>query len=400
MKTLTYEEYNEKVRNLKTMGDVTNFAKALIAPTLQAMLEAEMENHIGYPKHSKLGNNSGNSRNGYSSKELKGSFGNADIDIPRDRNGEFDPIAVKKYENVESDLEEKIISMYAKGMTTRDINSHMKDIYGVDISSTMVSNITDKIMPLVKEWQVRPLENIYCAVYLDAVHFKVREDGKIISKAAYVILGINQDGKKDIIGIWVGENEGSKFWLQILNEVKNRGVDDILIACIDGLTGFSEAIKTVYPKTEIQRCIIHQIRNTVKYIPHKHKKMFCTDLKEVYKAANEESALEALSKVEKKWEQYAIYLKSWKDNWSELSTFFIYPESIRRIIYTTNAIESLNRQFRKVTKTTSIFPHNESLMKLLWLAQRDIIKKWTNPIHNWGEIIAQLLIMFPDRIKI
>lgn len=400
MKTLTYEEYNEKVRNLKTMGDVTNFAKALIAPTLQAMLEAEMEHHIGYPKHSKLGNNSGNSRNGYSSKELKGSFGNADIDIPRDRNGEFEPVVVKKYENVESDLEEKIISMYAKGMTTRDINSHMKDIYGVDISSTMVSNITDKIMPLVKEWQVRPLESIYCAVYLDAVHFKVREDGKIISKAAYVILGINHDGKKDIIGIWVGENEGSKFWLQILNEVKNRGVDDILIACIDGLVGFSEAIKAVYPKAEIQRCIIHQIRNTVKYIPYKHKKMFCTDLKEIYKAANEESALEALSRVEKKWEQYAIYLKSWKDNWSELSTFFIYPESIRRIIYTTNAIESLNRQFRKVTKTTSIFPHNESLIKLLWLAQRDIIKKWTNPIHNWGEIIAQLLIMFPDRIKL
>ncbi len=400
MKTLSYEEYQEKVKNLKTLGDVTNFAKELVAPTLQAMLDAEMTDHLGYPKNHSAGQLTGNSRNGYSKKTIKANLGEAKIQVPRDRNGDFEPIAVKKYETVESDVEEKIVSMYAKGMTTRDIHSHMKDIYGISISPDMVSSITDKVIPLIKEWQSRPLSNLYTIVYLDGVHFKIRESGKIITKCAYVILGINQQGIKEILGIWIGENEGAKFWLQVLNEIKNRGAEDILIACIDGLQGFSEAIKTVYPSTEIQQCIVHQIRNTTKYIPHKYKKQFCADLKKVYKASNEESGFEALQEMKKKWPQYAIYLESWEKKWNELSTFFVYPESIRRIIYTTNLIESLNRQLRKVTKTTSIFPHNESLMKLLWLAQEDISKKWNQPIQNWGEIIAQFAIFFPERINL
>jgi putative transposase len=400
MKTLSYEEYQEKVKKLKTFGDVTAFAKDLVAPTLQAMLEGEITNHLGYPKHHPAGNLTGNSRNGHSKKTIKGNFGEAEIQIPRDRRGKFDPIAVKKYETVESDIEEKIISMYAKGMSTRDINSHLKDIYGVNVSAGMVSNITDQIMPLVKEWQDRPLSKTYPIVYLDGMHFKVREAGKIISKCAYIALGINQQGHKEILGIWIGENEGAKFWLQVLNNIKQRGTEDILIVCIDGLTGFSDAIKAVYPQAEIQRCIIHQIRNTTKYIPYKYKKQFCADLKTVYTAPSEEAGLEALQAVKGNWSQYAVYLESWEKNWSELSTFFVYPEVIRKIIYTTNAIESLNRQFRKVTKTTSIFPHNESLTKLLWLAQEDISKKWNHPIPNWGEIIAQFSIFFPDRINL
>jgi len=400
VKTISPEEFQEKIKNLKTLSDVTNFAKELIAPTLQAMLEAEMQNHLGYPKNHSLGNNSGNSRNGYSKKTIKANLGEAEINIPRDRNGEFNPVAIKKYETVESDVEEKIVSMYAKGMTTRDIKSHMKDIYGINISSEMVSNITDKVIPLVKQWQERPLSSLYTIVYLDGVHFKVRDGGKIVSKCAYTVLGINKEGMKELLGIWIGENEGAKFWLAILNELKNRGVEDILIACIDGLKGFPEAIKAIYPETEIQECIVHQIRNTTKYIPHKDKKKFCQDLKKIYQAPKEEMGHKELQEMKNKWKQYVPYLESWEKKWTELSTFFAYPEEIRRIIYTTNTIESLNRQLRKVTKTTSVFPHNESLEKLLWLAQNDISKKWKTPLKNWGIILPQLAIFFPDKIKL
>jgi len=401
VKRLSYKEYNERVKNLRTASDVTNFVKDLVAPTIQAMLEAEMDNHLGYPKKDPRGNLSGNSRNGHYNKRLKtGTAGNFDIAVPRDRNGEFEPMAVRKYETVESDVEERIVSMYAKGLSTRDIHDHMRQIYGVDISADMVSTITDKVMPMVKEWQNRPLSDVYPLVYLDAVHFKVRDSGKIVSKAAYVILGVNSEGMKEIIGIWIGENEGAKYWLGILNEIRLRGVTDIFIACIDGLAGFSEAIREVFPKTEIQRCIVHQIRNTVKYISCKDKKKFCADLKNIYGAPTEDAGFEALEQMKKNWSQYAIHLKSWETNWSELATFFAYPNEIRKIIYTTNVIEGLNRQFRKVTKTTSIFPHNDSLAKLLWLAQNDIARKWTLPIRDWGKIIGQFSIMFPERIKI
>lgn len=400
MKTLSYDEYQEKIKNLKTSKDVSNFAKELIAPTLQAILEEEITQHLGYPKNNLLGNNSGNSRNGYSKKNITTSHGQAELSIPRDRNGKFEPIAVRKYETIDNDVEEKIISMYAKGLTTRDINSHMNDIYGVDISAAMISSITDKVIPLIKEWQARPLSEIYPIIYLDGIHFKVRENGKIVSKCAYVILAVNKSGFKEILGIWVGENEGAKYWMGILSELKNRGVKDILIACIDGLSGFEEAIKAIYPDVIIQSCIVHQIRNTTKYIPHKDKKNFCKDLKLVYQAPSEEAGLEALSKMKSNWPQYEIYLKSWETNWHKISPMFGFPEPIRRIIYTTNAIEGLNRQFRKATKTTSIFPHNEALLKLLWLVQKDITKKWNCSIRNWGEILAQLAILFPDKIII
>ena len=324
MKMLSYEEYQEKVKNLKTFDDVSNFTKELVAPTIQAMLEGEITNHLGYDKYSRKPDGKENTRNGYSKKRIQGNFGESTLKIPRDRDCSFDPVVIKKYENVESDLEEKVISMYAKGMSTRDINQHMADIYGTSISSDRVSKITDQVLPLVQEWQSRPLESIYTIAYLDGLHFKVRESGKIESKCAYIMLGITQDGYKDVLGIWIVENEGAKFWLQTLNEIKNRGVENILIACIDGLSGFSEAIKAIYPETEIQRCIVHQIRNTTKYIPHKEKKEFCKGLRGIYTASTEEEGYEALQNMKLKWSKYAIYLESWDKNWSELSTFFVY----------------------------------------------------------------------------
>lgn len=399
-KLLTFDEYNEKVKNLKTLSDVTNFAKDLIAPTLQEMLEGEMTHHLGYPKNHPAGNLTGNSRNGHYDKTIKTNFGEAKMNVPRDRNSSFEPLAVKKGESIQSDVEEKIISMYAKGMTTRDINVHMQDIYGVSISSDMVSSITDKVQPLIEEWQSRPLDALYPVVYCDGIHFKVRDNGRIVSKCAYILLGITAEGSKEVLGIWVGESEGSKFWMQVLSEIKHRGTKDILICCVDGLTGFSDAIKAIYPDAVIQRCIVHQIRNTTKYIPHKHKKAFCADLKKIYSAPSEEAGLQALCAMQEQWPQYKVYLQKWEERWNELSPFFSYPAALRRMIYTTNAIESLNRQFRKVTKTTSIFPHDKALTKLLWLAQRDIAKKWSMPVRNWGQILAQLSILFPDKITL
>lgn len=399
-RVISGEEYEERIKQLKDLSDVTNFAKELIAPTLQKMLEAELDNHLGYKKHEYNGRNSGNSRNGNSVKKLKTSFGQTDLDIPRDRNGTFEPSVIKKHETMQSDIEERIISMYAKGMTTRDISNYMQDIYGVEVSAGMISAITEKVIPLITEWQSRPLDSTYPFISLDGIYYKVRDGGRIVSRTAYVVLGTNIEGYKDILGIWVGESEGSKFWLGILNELKNRGVNDILIASVDGLPGFSDAIKTIFPETVIQRCIVHQIRNSMKYVPHKHKKSFASDLKTIYTAPTEEAGLEALQVIKQKWSNYSLYLKSWEDNWIELSPLYQYPEEIRKIMYTTNQIESVNRQFRKVTKTTSVFPHDEALIKLLWLAQRDITKKWTSAVHNWGVIISQLAILFPEKIRV
>lgn len=399
-RVISGEEYEQRIKELKDLNDVTSFAKELIAPTLQKMLEAELDNHLGYKKHEYNGRNTGNSRNGSSVKKLKTSFGQTDLEIPRDRNATFEPLAVKKHETMQSDIEEKIVSMYAKGMTTRDISNYMQDIYGVEVSAGMISAITEKVIPLITEWQSRPLDPIYPFISLDGIYYKVRDGGRIVNRTAYVVLGTNMAGYKDILGIWVGESEGSKFWLSVLNELKNRGVEDILIASVDGLPGFSDAIKTIFPETVIQRCIVHQIRNSMKYVPHKHKKMFASDLKTIYTAPTEEAGLEALQAVKQKWSDYSLYLKSWEDNWTELSPLYQYPEEIRKIMYTTNQIESVNRQFRKVTKTTSVFPHDEALIKLLWLAQRDITKKWTSAVHNWGVIISQLAILFPEKIRV
>ena len=373
--------------------------KKLITSSLETMLETELTEHLGYEKYSANGKNSGNSRNGKNSKTLKNDQGEIDIAVPRDRNGSFDPVVVKKYERTLGPIEDKIISMYAKGMSTRDIQSHIQEIYGMDMSATLISNMTEKIIDLAKQWQNRVLENIYPIVFFDAIHYKVQDEGKVVTKAAYTALGVDINGKKDLLGLWVGQAEGSHFWLNIMTELKNRGVEDILISCIDGLKGFPEAINTVFPKTEIQLCVIHLIRATLKYIAWKDMKAFMKDLKKVYGATTEEAALMELENLESVWgKKYPLPVKTWKQNWLNVSTFLKYPEEIRRLIYTTNIVESLHRQFRKVTKSKSVFPNDDSLKKMLFLAYRDISKKWTMALRDWSIVISHFSVIFDDRL--
>jgi len=384
--------------NLTTAQELQQALKELFANTLQEMLEAELDDHLGYSKYDYKNKTTKNSRNGTTTKKVLSDFGEVDIAIPRDREGDFEPKAIKKYQNDISGIEDKVLGMYAKGMSTRDIAAHLEELYGMEASPTLISKITEKIMPIAQEWQSRPLESIYPIIFLDAIHYKVRSEGKIINKAAYIIIGVTISGIKDVLGIWVGENESAKYWLSVLTDLKNRGVKDIFIAAIDGLTGFREAIRAIYPNTEIQRCIIHQIRNSTKYIPYKHRKEFCRDLKLVYTASTEDMALMALDDLKAKWSHlYSIAISSWENNWEDLSTFFKYPEEIRRIIYTTNSMESYNRQLRKVTKSKSIFPSDESLLKMLYLATQDITKKWTQNMRNWALVLAQLSIHFEER---
>jgi len=375
--------------------------KKLLSKSLEQMLESELTEQLGYERYSPAGKNNGNSRNGKTHKTLKNDNGEIEITVPRDRNGEFDPIIVKKYERTIGPIENKIISMYAKGMTTRDIQSHIQELYGLDVSATLISNITDKIVNLAVEWQNRPLEGIYPIVFFDAIHYKVKDESKkVISKAAYTCLGVDLSGRKDLLGLWVGEAEGANFWLSVLTELKNRGVQEILIACIDGLKGFPDAIATIFPKTEIQLCVIHQIRNTLKYIASKDQKEFMKQLKTVYSAPTEEAALENLKELEEKWsKKYSLALKSWRANWNNLSTFFKYPEEIRTVIYTTNAVEAVHRQFRKVTKAKSLFPNDDALKKMLYLAYRDLSKKWTMPIRNWSIVLSNFSINFEERLE-
>jgi len=390
----------ELAKGCRTVEDVQDKLKYLFKDALQEIFEAEMDDHLGYEKHSPVGDNAGNSRNGYSKKTVKTKYGETDLDIPRDRNAEFEPKIVKKYERTANQLEDLIVTMYAKGMSTRDIEDHMQDIYGIDVSPTMVSKITDKIMPMVTEWQSRPLDRVYPIVYLDAIHFKVRKENRIINKAAYSVLGINIDGYKEILGIWVGENESAKFWLGVCNDLKNRGVEDILIACKDGLSGFSEAINSVFPQTEIQLCIIHQIRNSMKYVSYKEQKKVMADLKRVYQALTIEEAELAFQEFKEKWgKKHPIIVRSWENNWVELTAYFNYPYEIRRIIYTTNIIEGYHRQLRKVTKTKTAFPSDDALTKIIYLATMDIAEKWTMPVRNWRECISQFGIYFADRLR-
>ena len=385
----------------KTVEDVHNALKDLFKRALQEILETEMSEHLGYEKNDVKGNNSGNSRNGYSSKSIKTSLGETEIDIPRDRNGKFEPQIIKKYEKNASEIEEQIIAMYAKGMSTRDIEAHMKDIYGIDVSAELVSKITDKIFPMITEWQSRPLERVYPIVFLDAIYFKVRKDNRIVNKAAYSVLGIDILGRKDILGIWIGENESASFWLGVCNDLKNRGVEDILIACKDGLSGFSEAINSVFPRTSIQLCVIHQIRNSMKYVSYKEQKAVMADLKQIYQALTLEEAEFAFEMFKEKWgKKHPIIIKSWETNWQELITYFSYPYGIRRLIYTTNTVEGYHRQLRKVTKTKSAFPTDDSLRKIIYLATKDISRKWTMPVQNWAECISQFVIQFEDRLNI
>ena len=355
--------------SIKSGNDVNSIMRDMMSVLLEGVLDEELNEELGYSKYDYRNKETDNSRNGHSRKTMRTSYGDMDIAIPRDRKGEYEPQLIPKYQNtVTQDMEEKIISMYAKGMTTGDIEAHLKELYDLDISDSTISRITDKIMPLVKEWQERPLQEIYAVVYMDAIHYHVRSEGRIVKRAVYIALGIDMDGKKDVIGMYVGENEGAKFWLSIINGLKNRGVQDILIACVDGLNGFPQAIEAVYPKTEIQQCIIHQIRNTTNYVSYKDLKKLMADLKMVYAALDEAAALEELESFGEKWNsKYPKIYKSWSERWATLSTYFKYPNEVRKLIYTTNAIEGFNRQLRKVTKSKTVFPSDDSLLKMLYL---------------------------------
>lgn len=385
---------------INDVAGVQDLFKEMVGTVLENGLEGELDEELGYSKYDYQNKQTENSRNGHSEKTLKTSLGDLELSIPRDRKGEFDPQMVKKNQtSLSGDIEEKILSMYAKGMSTSDIESHIRDIYGLSVSDTTISRVTDKILPVVKEWQMRPLESIYAVVFLDAIHFHVRSEGQIIKKAVYVAIGVQMDGIRDVLGMWVGENESAKFWLGILNGLKNRGVEDILIACVDGLTGFTNAIEAVYPKTEVQQCIIHQIRNTTKFVSYKDIKVLMVDLKKVYAAVDEQTALFELDTFEEKWgKKYPKIAQSWRTNWPNLSTYFKYPQEVRTLIYTTNAIENFNRQLRKVTKAKSVFPTDDSLLKMLYLAMIDITKKWTGRRKDWGAIHSQLEIFFADRL--
>jgi putative transposase len=388
-----------KENKLVSAQDAQNALKDLFAETLQEMLEAEMDTHLGYQKHDVQNKQTKNSRNGKSKKSIVSEYGEQEISIPRDRDGEFEPLVVKKHQSNVTGIEDQIIALYAKGVSTREIQDHLQNLYGIDLSPTFISNVTNKIVPLIKEWQNRPLQSVYAVVFLDAIHFKVKQDGAIVNKAAYMVIGIDLEGCKDVLGMWIGENESSKFWLNVLNDLKNRGVQDILITCVDNLTGFTQAISACYPQTEIQKCIIHQIRNSTRFVSYKDIKKVTADLKPVYKAVNEEMALLELDRFEETWgAKYPLIVKSWRNNGDELATFFKYPAEIRKIIYTTNIIESYHRQLRKVTKGKSIFPTDDSLLKMLYLATMDVTRKWNGRVQNWGQMLLQLSVFFPDRI--
>ena len=386
--------------NITSMDDIQNLFKETIAEFMEDGLETELDDELGYSRYDYCNKNTENSRNGHSSKTLRTSFGDVAVAVPRDRKGEFEPQLLKKNQtSISQDIEEKILSMYAKGMTTGDIEAHIQDIYGGNVSDTTVSRITDKILPVAKEWQQRPLEAVYAVVFLDAIHYHVRSEGHIVKKAVYIAIGIDLDGHKDVLGMWVGENESAKYWATVLNSLRNRGIEDIFIACTDNLCGFSTAIEAVFPKTEIQNCIIHQIRNSSKYVSYKDLKALMADLKAVYAAVDEDAALMALDTFSEHWDKkYPTISQSWRANWANLSTYFKFPQELRRLIYTTNAIEGFNRQLRKVTKAKSVFPTDESLFKMLYLAMMDITKKWTGRRQDWSMIHAQLAVYFEDRM--
>ena len=385
---------------IKTVEDAHSAVKDLLGGALQQALEAELTASLGHNKYERQDASDKNYRNGTYKKTVNSTFGHIDLDVPRDRNGDYTPVIVKKGQTDISALESRIISMYAKGLSTRDIHDHMREIYGVEMSAEMISKITDKIVPQIREWQQRPLDRVYPIVYMDAIHFNVRDNGQTVKKAIYIALAIDCDGMKDILGVWVGGNESAKYWLSVLTELKNRGVHNILIACVDGLSGFKEAIEAVFPTTEIQRCIVHHIRYCCKFVNYKDRKEFCADMKNIYGAPTEVIALEYLEKFDKKWgKNYKYAVKSWEDNWSELSTFFKYPKEIRRLIYTTNPIESLNSSIRKTVGQKRTFPTDEAVLKSVFLAVQGCIKKWSTRTRDWHAIFNQLTLHFEDKLK-
>lgn len=383
---------------IESAQDLSNAIKDLFKNSLQEMMNAEFETSMGYQKYDNKTEKT-NYRNGKTKKKLKSEFGEFEFETPRDRNNEFEPKIVPKNKRDVSGIEDKIISLYGRGLSTREINEQIQDLYGIEVSATMVSNITDQILPKIKEWQDRPLESIYPICFVDAVHFSVRDEASVVKKAAYIVLGINEYGEKDVLGIWIGENESAKFWLSVFNDLKSRGVKDILILCSDGLTGMKEAITTAFPKTVQQRCIVHMIRNSVRFVSYKELKPFCEDLKTIYTSKNEKSGYEQLQKIKEKWKnKYPTALKSWEENWDAICPFFSYSEPVRKIMYTTNTIESLNRSYRKYTKTKSVFPSDEALIKCLYLATLNITKKWNGRYRNWDLILGELSIIFEGRI--
>lgn len=396
-------DLNKELQKCKSMEDLVGkngLMQRLFGGIIQQFLEAEMEDHLGREKYQRESGVDKNYRNGHSSKNIKTSFGEVEVEVPRDRKAEFEPKIVRKYETVCNELDKKIIGLYARGMSVDDIKSEIDELYGVDLSPAMISKITDKVMDTATAWQNRALDPVYPIVYMDAVHFKVRDDHRIVSKAAYICMALDMKGYKDILGIWIGEQEGAKFWLSVCNDLKNRGVKDIVLACMDGLKGLPDAIKAVFPEVNIQSCIIHQIRNSIKYIPSKDIKAFMKDLKAVYQAVNEIMATQSLQNLEAKWgDKYPIVIQSWNNNWENLSTYFSFPQEIRKIIYTTNALEGFNRQLRKFTKIRTVFPTDDSLRKALYLATEQIMVKWTSPRQNWANTLAQLSIMFEERLE-
>lgn len=387
-----FQEYN-----IESAADIQDALKDLLGGTIENMMEAEMDEHLGYRKSER--SNSENARNGYKSKNLNSTYGRVQIDVPQDRQSTFSPQVVKKRQKDISDIDNKIISMYAKGMTTRQISETINDIYGFEASEGFISDVTDKILPQIEEWQNRPLASVYPVVFIDAIHFSVRQDSIVTKLAAYIAVGINEDGVKEVLTIDIGENESSKYWLGVLNSLKNRGVQDILILCSDGLTGLKEAIATAFPKTEHQRCIVHMVRNTLKYIANKDMKDFAKDLRTIYTAPDEKTAAKRLEEVDKKWTpHYPAAMKRWHDNWDVITPIFKFSTAVRTAFYTTNAIESLNSSYRRLNRQRSVFPSAQALLKALYLATFEATKKWSMPIRNWGKVRGELSIMYPDRL--
>lgn len=383
--------------DIQSAEDIQEALKDLLGGTIKEMIEAEMDDHLGYEKSQR--SDSDDYRNGYKTKRVNSSYGTMEIEVPQDRRSSFEPKVVQKRQKDISDIDSKIISMYAKGMTTRQISETIEDIYGFDVSEGFISDVTDKLLPQIEDWQNRPLDEIYPIVYIDAIHYSVRDNGVIRKLAAYVILGINTEGKKEVLSINVGDNESAKYWLSVLNELKNRGVKDILILCADGLTGIKEAIAAAFPKTEYQRCIVHQVRNTLKYVPDKDRKAFATDLKTIYHTSDESKAREALERVNEKWSpKYPNSMKRWYDNWDAVSPIFKFSAAVRKVIYTTNSIESLNATYRKLNRQRSVFPSDTALLKALYLSTFEATKKWTTTIRNWAQVYGELSIMYEGRL--
>ena len=385
------EEYD-----IETADDIQEALKDLLGGTIKSMLESEMDEHLGYKNYERNDNN--NYRNGTKKKTLRSNYGEFEIDVPQDRQSSFEPEVVKKRQKDISNIDQKIISLYAKGMTTRQIAEQMEEIYGFECSESFISNVTDKIIGEIEDWQKRPLDEVYPIVFIDAVHFSVREDNRIKKLAAYVILGYSKDGMKEILSLEIGENESSKYWLGVLNNLKNRGIKDIMVLCADGLSGIKEAINAAFPETEYQRCIVHQVRNTLKYVAYKDMKPFANDLKGIYLAPDEKTGYEELEKVKSKWEQiYPNVMKSWEVNWDVLSPIFKFSREVRKVIYTTNAIESLNSTYKKLNSQRSVFPSDKALLKSLYLASSEATKKWTQPLRNWGKVYGEFSIMYEGR---